>query len=97
VDTGKIYVWLMDGIKIKGSDFVKPKGGVDQSAGVSVRGSSGDTWDVKSVGDYNGDGMNDMLWQDGSTGDVYIWFMDGTVISSGGYADQGVPSNWSIY
>ncbi|WP_040335466.1 hypothetical protein [Candidatus Magnetobacterium casense] len=38
-----------------------------------------------------------MLWQDGSTGDVYIWFMDGTTINSGGYADQGVPSDWSIY
>ncbi|WP_040336222.1 VCBS repeat-containing protein [Candidatus Magnetobacterium casense] len=97
VDTGKIYVWLMDGIKIKGGDFVKPKGGAGQSMGGSVRGSGGDTWAVKSVGDYNGDGMNDMLWQDGSTGDVYIWFMDGTTINSGGYADQGVPSDWGIY
>ncbi|MBF0608558.1 MAG: hypothetical protein SFH39_05360 [Candidatus Magnetobacterium sp. LHC-1] len=42
-------------------------------------------------------GVNDMPWQDGSTGDVYMWFMDGTTINSGGYVEQGIPSDWSIY
>ncbi|MBF0536877.1 MAG: VCBS repeat-containing protein, partial [Nitrospirae bacterium] len=54
-------------------------------------------WNMQATGDYNGDGNNDMLWQNSSTGDVYMWFMDGSTINSGGYVDQGVPSNWSIY
>ncbi|KJU83186.1 FG-GAP repeat-containing protein [Candidatus Magnetobacterium bavaricum] len=99
---GSFYVWLMDGTDIKGGDFVKPKGGSSHEFQHKFRqmteNSSGSgTWDMKSVGDYNGDGMNDMLWQDGSTGDLYMWFMDSTTVDSGGYADQGLPMDWSIY
>ncbi|MBF0592534.1 MAG: VCBS repeat-containing protein, partial [Nitrospirae bacterium] len=59
--------------------------------------SDAGNWSMQSTGDYNGDGNNDMLWQNNSTGDVYMWFMDGATINSGGYVDQGVPSQWSIY
>ncbi|MBF0536934.1 MAG: hypothetical protein HQL03_01630 [Nitrospirae bacterium] len=58
--------------------------------------SDAGNWSMQSTGDYNGDSMNDMLWQN-SSGDVYMWFMDGSTISSGGYVDQGILSNWSIY
>ncbi len=51
----------------------------------------------KTRKDFNGDGKSDILWQNGSNGAVYMWFMDGTTVNSGGYADQGVPSDWSIY
>ncbi|KJU86904.1 FG-GAP repeat-containing protein [Candidatus Magnetobacterium bavaricum] len=95
--TGKDVIWLMDGITIKGADFVKPKAGAVSVAPLKEHRSGADSWDMKTSGDYNGDGMNDMVWQDGSTGDVYMWFMDGTTITSGGYVEQGVPSEWSIY
>ncbi|WP_337833068.1 FG-GAP repeat domain-containing protein [Candidatus Magnetobacterium casense] len=95
--TGKDVIWLMDGVKINGADFVKPKGGAGAtSALVPMTGYNSDThtWDMKSTGDYNGDGMNDMLWQDDSTGNVYMWTMDSSGTSySGGYVDQGVPAD----
>ncbi|MBF0538010.1 MAG: VCBS repeat-containing protein [Nitrospirae bacterium] len=104
VNTGKIYIWLMDGITITGWDSVraalairaKSKAGSSLSGPMTEHGSSVDTWTMTTTGDYNGDGMNDMLWQN-SNGDVYMWFMDGTTINSGGYVDQGIPSQWSIY
>ncbi|KJU87124.1 hypothetical protein MBAV_000681 [Candidatus Magnetobacterium bavaricum] len=54
-------------------------------------------WQVKSISDYNGDGKSDVHLQDADTGKIYVRFMDGIVINSGGYADQGVPGNRSIY
>ncbi len=97
--TGRDVIWLMDGISIKGADFVRPKAGTTgPMMPMTERASGTDSWDMKSTGDYNGDGVNDMLWQDGSTGDVYMWTMDSSGSSySGGYVDQGVPADWSIY
>ncbi|MBF0607890.1 MAG: VCBS repeat-containing protein [Magnetococcales bacterium] len=96
--TGDVAILQMDGITIKGADFVKPKAGAASvMAPLKEHRSGADSWDMNTSGDYNGDGINDMLWQDGSTGDVYMWFMDGNTISSGGYVEQGVPSQWSIY
>ena len=34
------------------------------------------------TGDFNGNGMSDILWRD-TSGDVAIWFMNGTTIASG--------------
>ncbi|MBF0345623.1 MAG: hypothetical protein HQL06_15520 [Nitrospirae bacterium] len=58
---------------------------------MSVRSDGADTGQMKAAGDHNGDGMNDMLWQDSSAGDLYIWFIDGTTIGSRGYADHAIP------
>jgi hypothetical protein len=33
--------------------------------------------------DFNSDGMTDILWQNSSTGERYLWLMDGTMFSSG--------------
>ena len=45
--------------------------------------------------DFNGDGQADILWQNSSTGERVIWFMNGTT-----YAGQAnlptVPTVWSI-
>jgi hypothetical protein len=29
-------------------------------------------WSIAQTGDYNGDGMSDLLWRD-AAGDTYIW------------------------
>ncbi|KJU84305.1 FG-GAP repeat domain-containing protein [Candidatus Magnetobacterium bavaricum] len=99
-NTGSVYIWLMDGTSIKGGDFAKPKSGSSQFLfrQVAEHGLGADTWDMKAVGDYNGDGMNDMLWQNGTTGEAYIWFIDYTGVNFDAYKfDQGIPTDWSIY
>ncbi len=35
-------------------------------------------WEIKGVGDFNGDRKTDILWRNQETGDNKIWLMDGT-------------------
>jgi Glucose / Sorbosone dehydrogenase/FG-GAP-like repeat len=52
------------------------------------------SWGVAVTGDFNGDGMSDILWRN-TNGDASIWFMNGTVVSS--VSDLGVvPPSWVV-
>jgi hypothetical protein len=37
------------------------------------------------VADLDEDGNQDILWQHQGSGDLYVWFMDGTVVTRGSY------------
>jgi hypothetical protein len=52
-------------------------------------------WNVKTnTHDFNGNGMSDIAWRDGS-GDVALWLMNGaSVVSAGGVG--GVAATWQI-
>jgi hypothetical protein len=52
------------------------------------------TWSVALVGDYNGDGMSDLLWRDNS-GNTSIWFMNGVTVPTTG-AVGNIPTNWTV-
>src|SRR5688572_911930 len=48
-------------------------------------------------GDLNGDGQSDVVWRHGSTGDNYLWPMNGTAILPGeGYLRQVADQSWQI-
>lgn len=67
---GMVAVWLLDGI-----------------TPVSTLEARGDTellhntfalrWRLKAIGDFNGDGRDDLLWMHSQTGKVVVWLMDG--------------------
>jgi hypothetical protein len=50
-------------------------------------------WSIVQTGDYNGDGMSDLLWQD-NLGNTAMWFMNGTAVASTGWV--GNVSGWTI-
>ena len=53
-------------------------------------------WSIKGTGDFNGDGMSDILWQD-TFGNVAIWEMNGTsILNANSSFVATVPSPWSI-
>ena len=55
----------------------------------------GPTWHIKGTGDFNFDGMADILWQN-DDGTPAIWLMNGmTVLGGGGSAGNPGPS-WHI-
>ena len=40
------------------------------------------SWDANKVGDFNGDGKDDILWRNHTTGENVIWLMDGRSVTS---------------
>jgi hypothetical protein len=83
--TGAVYVWLMDGITVKA-----PTTGVPIQLGVPLQ------WTIVGVGDFNADGTPDILWQDTASGDVYVWFMNGTTVTNARYIAQGMGTSWKV-
>ena len=82
--SGEVYLWLMNGTTIASQGEV---GAVSPSSG----------WNIVGVGDFNGDGKADILWQNSTSGEVYIWLMSGTTIASQGTPATVSPSSgWSI-
>ena len=49
---------------------------------------------VAGTGDFNGDGMSDILWHD-TSGNTAIWLMNGGTVSSNLFISN-VPTVWSI-
>src|SRR5262249_57074392 len=58
-------------------------------------GSAADPWAIVGQRDFNGDGMTDILWRNGTNGQVLVWLLNGTSVIGGG--SPGAPSNaWSV-
>ena len=82
--TGEVGIWLMNGLTVT-------TGGVVET----VNPASG--WAIKGVGDFDGDDKADVLWREGTTGEVAIWLMNGLTISNVGSLGTVNPaSGWAI-
>ena len=58
-------------------------------------GSAASPWTIVETGDFNHDGMSDILWSNTSTGQVVLWFLNGTSVIGGG-SPGGATSPWVI-
>jgi hypothetical protein len=75
--TGQVAVWLMNG-------------SATLSGGGNLSSNWGTTWKAVGTADFNHSGKADILYQNTNTGQLEIWFMNGT-----GIADNGaLSSNW---
>ncbi len=81
--TGQLIVWFMNGASIA------------SSGSPGNPGTSGNPWSVQQVGDFNGDGMADILFYNTATSQVVEWFMNGaSVASAGSPGTPGLP--WQV-
>jgi hypothetical protein len=81
-NSGTVAIW-----------FLNSSGTVQSTATVGVVPTSSG-WTIVDTGDYNGDGMSDILWTD-TSGDLAIWFMNGSTISStAGLGNVG--TSWTV-
>ncbi|HEV2472065.1 MAG TPA: FG-GAP-like repeat-containing protein, partial [Chthonomonadales bacterium] len=64
--TGDLAYWLLNGAAVTGAGFLNPRNPGSLS------------WQLVGVGDFNGDGRPDLLFQNSGTGDLAYWLMDGS-------------------
>ncbi len=89
--SGATSLWTMNGNAIVGSASLT-------AGGTAV--NPDPSWSVAGTGDFNGDGMSDILWRNAS-GQLALWQMNGSsIIGSGSVSAGGVAVNpdpsWSV-
>jgi hypothetical protein len=82
--TGDVSVWYMHGQTWMGNwDYI--------ARGIPTE------WKLVGTTDVNFDGNTDLIWQNNSTGDVTVWYMNGaTWTGNWAYLGRGVPLQWKI-
>jgi hypothetical protein len=70
-NTGELSAWLLD-----------PDGSVTGTRSLSWRCDNASgcarTWKVVGAGDFSGDGRDDLLWHNATSGELSAWVLDGT-------------------
>ena len=84
--SGHLAVWLMNGST------------VGEQRLLTIPAVPDLRWKVRGVGDANGDGRADLLWQNGATGELAAWFLNGHVVIGTTRMTQGVgpASSWLV-
>jgi RHS repeat-associated protein len=82
--SGATHVWPMQG------KTILPTEG-------DLRPVTDPNWTLAATGDFDGDGKLDVLWRNATTGDNYIWFLDGTTIkATEGYTRNVAGPDWTL-
>jgi hypothetical protein len=81
----------------RGSGYTVDGNGLIISAGAYTGSTTTGKWSVVGIGDFDGDGKDDVLWRYLNTGHTYVWTMDGRTIIGGGFTSvyPGLPAAWS--
>lgn len=56
----------------------------------------GGSWQIETIGDFNGDGFNDLIWREPNSGQNVVWFFNNTTYVSAGSLRSLVGNGWKI-
>lgn len=91
--TGQLYAWLL-GFDDWHGIVVKQGLPINMSGGVMVPDPT--TWEIVEASEFNGDGNLHLTGQNKTTGDIYIWYINGTsVIGEVSLTGKG-DLNWKV-
>ncbi len=79
--SGKVVVWLMNGVERVSGSLTTPAGVPDTN------------WKLRATGDVDGDGQADLLWQQQSSGRLVVWLMNGLSRSEGRFLTPEGPES----
>lgn len=84
--TGDLFAWWMQGMQA-----------MDWGP-LSISRIADPTWNIAAVGDLNGDGKSDLVWQNDVSGQLVAWFMDGYTVTSFTYLTPSAVADvtWKI-
>jgi M6 family metalloprotease-like protein len=81
---GQLYVWFMNGTTQTGGAYLTPS-------------SVSPEWQIRGLGDLDGDGQPDIVWQNQTNGQLYVWFMNGVTRARAGYlTPSSVSGSWLL-
>ena len=82
--TGMLYVWYMNGLTMTQGSGMTPVGPQP-------------VWRLKAIADFNRNGQPDLVWQHQSTGQLYLWHLNGTTsLDSRALSPGIVDPAWQI-
>jgi len=81
--TGEVSAWLLDGLAIRESGPITDGSEVSRA------------WKVAGIGDFDGDGSDDVLWRQARAGEVVLWRMEGLRCMEIRLLSNSVPAAWS--
>ena len=73
---------------LNGMTYIDFMNGTTVTSGAPTQWQVNNSWNIASIGDYNGDGKSDILFQQGSTGNTYMWEMNGANVTTGVFTSQ---------
>jgi hypothetical protein len=82
--SGQNSVWFMNGLELMSGTFTTP-------STLAVG------WNIAGTGDFNQDARTDILWHHSGSGQIVLWYMNGTVMTSGTFTTPPtLDPVWSI-
>lgn len=84
--SGALQVWFLAGTTATRASPLDPGGSPDTG------------WQVRLAADFDADGKPDLLWRHDTTGELQVWFLDGTRVTGTSSLDPSRfdPSSWQI-
>jgi uncharacterized protein YkwD/acylphosphatase len=83
--SGENELWQLNGTKFSGSATEQQ---LDQNVFTTAPVPDAN-WKLKGTGDFNGDGLGDMVWRNEQSGVNAVWYMNGSRFVSGSTPQQG--------